>query len=464
MLYKPFINVAEIGTYSDFSASIYYRTQYTGFDGNLSNQGASANFGVNDKNTFGATISKDAIGELTSRYRFMGNYSFKMQFNEANSNFLLLGLAAGVETLSINRDNISATDHGDLLIDNLGYREYVSPQASVGATYYFSDFYVGLSVLDLFYQSNTEDNQELNFMQFDQMNFYIYGGYNWQVSKMWDVDFSSLLRYVEGNTTQVDFNTHITYNDFLGLGVAYRTSNEMFVMANVRFLKDFTFGYAFEYHMANSNLSSMGTHELILIYELGTENNKNIFADSDTDVLEPAAIDQKPIIEEVPPAVELAYVNPLDIDSDGDGVPDVQDDCPDEVGTIENHGCPVVVEDVINKINMKAKHIKFNSGKASIAESSKDELKDLAEIMKVNVNAQFNIHGFSDSVGNDQKNLSLSQQRADAVRTFFISYGIEDKRLNSLGFGEESPIADNKTAEGREANRRVEIHLIDVSK
>ena len=67
--------------------------------------------------------------------------------------------------------------------------------------------------------------------------------------------------------------------------------------------------------------------------------------------------------------------------------------------------------------------------------------------------------GHTDNVGNDASNLALSQSRVDAVKAYLVSKGVSDNRITATGFGETMPIADNKTAKGKEQNRRVELEL-----
>jgi outer membrane protein OmpA-like peptidoglycan-associated protein len=74
--------------------------------------------------------------------------------------------------------------------------------------------------------------------------------------------------------------------------------------------------------------------------------------------------------------------------------------------------------------------------------------------------AKVRIEGHTDAQGSAARNLKLSQQRADAVRRYLEAAGVEPHRLSSKGFGETRPVADNRTAEGRELNRRVEL-LVD---
>ena len=80
--------------------------------------------------------------------------------------------------------------------------------------------------------------------------------------------------------------------------------------------------------------------------------------------------------------------------------------------------------------------------------------------MKNNPQLGLQIEGHTDNVGNPTYNLTLSQRRANAVRQYFEEQGIEVERLKATGFGQEKPIADNKTATGKAKNRRVELKPI----
>ena len=147
-------------------------------------------------------------------------------------------------------------------------------------------------------------------------------------------------------------------------------------------------------------------------------------------------------------------------DKDGDKVLDKDDKCPDVVGTIENFGCPVIDTKVIKKLNDYSKSVLFDSGKATVKTDSYATLDAMAEIMKEYEATNFSIEGYTDNVGNPEKNLELSAERALAIKTYLISKGINANRLNSQGFGAAKPIASNKTTAGKSANRRVEIKVV----
>ena len=83
----------------------------------------------------------------------------------------------------------------------------------------------------------------------------------------------------------------------------------------------------------------------------------------------------------------------------------------------------------------------------------------MVAIFKEYPKASFAIEGHTDSVGSKSSNQSLSERRANAVRDYLIANGIAADRLSAAGYGEDNPIADNKTRAGRAENRRVEVKL-----
>ena len=147
-------------------------------------------------------------------------------------------------------------------------------------------------------------------------------------------------------------------------------------------------------------------------------------------------------------------------DTDGDGVLDKDDQCVNEAGPASNNGCPEPNDDDQKRLNQYAKTILFDTGKATIKFQSAEVLNQIINVLKKFPKSRFRIEGYTDSTGNKQRNITLSQNRADAVKIYLIQGGIDQSRLESKGYGPENPIASNKTRKGRELNRRVEINLI----
>ena len=106
--------------------------------------------------------------------------------------------------------------------------------------------------------------------------------------------------------------------------------------------------------------------------------------------------------------------------------------------------------------------IEFQTGSAEILHASDAILDEVVKIMNEHVEiTKIRIEGHTDSEGKRESNRKLSDERAASVRTYLEKHGVDAGRLVSKGFGQEKPIADNKTAEGRAQNRRVEVHIVE---
>ena len=156
------------------------------------------------------------------------------------------------------------------------------------------------------------------------------------------------------------------------------------------------------------------------------------------------------------------------VDSDGDGVPDFFDKCPNTPsGTkVDGSGCPlpvaknvyVVTEEDRRVVKEAIKNLEFDFGKATIREHSYPSLDRVAELL-VNKNFSLKLAGHTDNVGSAEANLKLSKDRAEAIKSYLVSKGANASRIEATGYGKTQPIASNKTAKGRQLNRRVEFTL-----
>jgi outer membrane protein OmpA-like peptidoglycan-associated protein len=101
--------------------------------------------------------------------------------------------------------------------------------------------------------------------------------------------------------------------------------------------------------------------------------------------------------------------------------------------------------------------ITFDTGKATLKPGSYDKLDVVAEFLTHKRSAKVEISGHTDNVGNNRSNKILSQNRAQACRSYLVGKGIDGARVTAVGYGAERPVASNDTPEGREKNRRIEV-------
>jgi len=108
--------------------------------------------------------------------------------------------------------------------------------------------------------------------------------------------------------------------------------------------------------------------------------------------------------------------------------------------------------------------ILFDTNKAKLKPASEGDLGELAKVLTQYPETTLIVEGHTDSTGKKKKNMKLSQDRAQSVVVFLTAKGVAQERLTAQGFADEKPVGDNKTKEGRAANRRVEIQINAIEK
>jgi OOP family OmpA-OmpF porin len=165
-------------------------------------------------------------------------------------------------------------------------------------------------------------------------------------------------------------------------------------------------------------------------------------------------------------------IDKMKADADGDGVSDYFDKCPNTPAgvKVDGSGCALdttprvieqhfqVTEEDRRIVREAIQNLEFDFGKASIRATSFPSLDRVAEIL-VRKNFSLKLAGHTDNVGSADRNMQLSKDRAESVKAYLVSRGANPSRIEATGYGMTQPIASNKTAAGRQKNRRVEFTL-----
>jgi outer membrane protein OmpA-like peptidoglycan-associated protein len=154
-----------------------------------------------------------------------------------------------------------------------------------------------------------------------------------------------------------------------------------------------------------------------------------------------------------------------DTDGDGDGIVDRLDNCPEEKGTEKNRGCKTKQLVVITKNQLQIlDQVKFVTNSAKLSKASNKLLDNIARVLIAHPEiAKVKVEGHTDNVGKPEKNLTLSQNRANSVVAYLVKKGVAPERLEGVGHGDAKPIEDNTTKKGRAQNRRVEFNIVQAS-
>jgi OmpA-OmpF porin, OOP family len=167
----------------------------------------------------------------------------------------------------------------------------------------------------------------------------------------------------------------------------------------------------------------------------------------------------------------MRYLN----DSDKDGVSDYFDKCPNTpAGTqVDGAGCEIKVTTtttVVNPVRVVVteedrrvvaeaiRNLEFDFAKSTLRSTSYPTLNRVADLLK-SKDFSLKLAGHTDAIGSDAANMKLSKDRAESVKSYLVSQGVNSSRVEAIGYGESQPIATNKTAKGRQDNRRVEFTL-----
>ncbi len=159
--------------------------------------------------------------------------------------------------------------------------------------------------------------------------------------------------------------------------------------------------------------------------------------------------------DKCPNVAGLARYNGCPIpDVDNDGINDEEDKCPTVPGVPEYRGCPAPK-------NFDAANVLFATGSSALVVKGKTELNKFVDFLKENPEIKITVAGHTDNTGSAAINKTISDKRAASAKAYMVSKGIAADRIISVGYGQDKPLADNNTAEGRKANRRVEFTIND---
>lgn len=294
-------------------------------------------------------------------------------------------------------------------------------------------------------------------------------GFGYQFDSPWAVE--AVYQYAKPKRTGTDEKMHVTYGHldalytldmFNGSGWApylvsgigrmsyntkgfhkWDTTLNTGVGVKYAFTPRFQFRTDVRYTLGTRHVDSGGSLNMALLFVFGKHDSQQEEKAKEPVVAEEAIVEPEAIVEE-----------PEFVDTDGDGVPDHLDQCPDTKpgAKVDENGCYVFLTET-HEFQL---NVTFAISSANINDDSKGDIEELAKFLNEYPHTDVTIEGHSDNTGAAAFNKQLSQKRADSVKQSLINdYGIDAERLTAIGYGIEQPIADNSTAEGRAKNRRV---------
>ena len=264
------INPAYAGSRGAMSIFALHRTQWVGLDGAPTTNAASINTPINNSNLgLGVSFVNDKIGP-TNENTISADLSYTIPTSE---NFKLsFGMKATANLFNLNVDKLNPADQGDPQFQNL--RNVFTPNVGAGIYYHSDKAYLGLSVPNFIQTNRYNDNQVAIFKE--KINYYLIGGYVFDLS--YDIKFKPafLTKLVEGSPLQVDVSANFMFIEKVVVGVAYRWSAAMSAMVGFQVTDGMYIGYGYDLETTNLENYNSGSHEIFLRYEIFKNNEKVI--------------------------------------------------------------------------------------------------------------------------------------------------------------------------------------------
>jgi len=261
----------------------------------------------------------------------------------------------------------------------------------------------------------------------------------------------------KGVNLELAYQINFIYSDNLD-GYKYSNTNDKFSYTHIGL--EFAIGKKSKPQLSAHNPVASMRQE----YLSGIQNARDEFkALIDSEKIKNQALQQQV-------AVQNTKLTQLTTDSDGDGVPDFYDKCPNTpAGTkVDGSGCPLpavkpeekiyITEADKSVVNEAIQNLQFESGTSTLSDASYASLEKLAKLLK-DKKYHLKLAGYTDATGSTALNLKLSKDRAEAIKMYLVSRGADPALIQTEGYGKANPIATNKTAAGRKLNRRVEFSL-----
>jgi type IX secretion system PorP/SprF family membrane protein len=256
-----FINPAATGISDDLPLSFAYRKIWAGISSSPSIQYLSANMNVAKSMGAGVNIFNFQAGPLRKTGLEL-TYSYHLELNSETK--LAFGLSGLIYQFHLKKSELTIEDSNDPIFS--GEDKMIIPDASFGTYLYGNNYFVGLSVPQLF--NRNIDLKSDNILQEKQVrHYYLFGGYNFEINQDLVLKPSLMLKFIEAGLFQVDINTQLHYKDAFIFGLSFRSSDAVVFQVGFKY-EELLFGYSYDLTISGLNVSTFGSHEIYLQYIL----------------------------------------------------------------------------------------------------------------------------------------------------------------------------------------------------
>lgn len=254
------INPAATGTTDRLPVSVSYRKIWAGMDNTPSVQYLSGNMLVAKDMGAGIKLSNFQAGPLR-KTGLEASYSYHLSLGSGDTK-LSFGLSLLLYQFSLNKSDLFVEDIDDEVF--MGTEQMFVPDGGFGTYLYGANYYVGLSVPQLF-QRNIDLKSDVILQQKQVRHYYLHGGYIFEAGSDFKIEPSALIKFMETGIFQADVNALVTYRDMVNFGISYRTEDALSFQLGYK-TPDIFIGYAYDLVLSGMQGNTTGSHEILFTY------------------------------------------------------------------------------------------------------------------------------------------------------------------------------------------------------
>jgi|YNPMSStandDraft_1061717.scaffolds.fasta_scaffold00449_6 type IX secretion system PorP/SprF family membrane protein len=262
------INPAAAGSNQASPISLHYKRWWSGFNESPTMQAITGHTPISGNVGLGAKFFNYSTGPI-SKLGIEGTYSY--HFKVGSSSKIALGLSAQLYQFYLNKNLLKLEEDNDQAII-YSSDKIISPDAAFGAYFYDDNYFAGISVYQLI-------NRKVHLMNNDNLenrqvrHYFLTGGYRFDINENFSLEPSVLVKFIETGIGQLDINVKSLIKQFLWYGISYRTSEAISVNLGIK-KSPIIFGYSYDILLSDIRKHSVGSHELLFIYQFNKSKTK----------------------------------------------------------------------------------------------------------------------------------------------------------------------------------------------
>jgi type IX secretion system PorP/SprF family membrane protein len=469
------LNPAEAGSQNKLEASLSHRLQWRGIQGAPESTFLGVHGALNEKMGIGGKLIIDK-SDIVQQFSGAISYSYRINLGEFKK--IHFGVSALGMQNNIRMSDLKISDQSDEIVNN-GNNEGFAFDAEAGIVLEIKKLRIGVSSANLF-ESSIDFDLPSSRARFDRArSFNSYVSYSLDLNPDWKVEPVVMLRKQQIRSLQFEFNALFSWQAKFFLGAGYRDQAGFIAKTGFQITDFILAAYAYEFSNTGIASYSSGSHEFMLAYRLkqgkkkkpGIEEEVNHPVITETEIVESEVVAfEENQLNEVQPIIETEEV--AKVINEDVVIPKVIV-LTQEIESIDNELLtekePIIIQDEVKTTNPPTEQIPapitfdeviyFEFNNAELTEEGKKELGNMLRSFIESTDVKINIIGHTCNLGDQTINRILSVGRANAVREYLISKGVNSDRLSVIPMLDAQPAVLNDTFENRKKNRRVEFEI-----